>query len=111
MVLNAETDKMIAQNDIPKGNFKKYLIISELDHKWGFIINDTGYAIYPKDSEYPAKGHPGTYMFFLENTSGAGSSSPHIRFHDEAIFESNSAGICTIRQNDAFFYSNGSSTE
>jgi hypothetical protein len=44
MVLNAETDKMIAQNDIPKGNFKKYPIISVLDKKWGFIINATPYT-------------------------------------------------------------------
>jgi AraC-like DNA-binding protein len=102
MVLNAETDKMIAQNDIPKGNFKKYLIISELDHKWGFIINDTGYAIYPKDSEYPAKGHPGTYMFSWK--SGRILDEYHLVFisKGEGIFESKTAGKRKIQANDAF---------
>jgi len=44
-------------------NFKKYLVISSLDQEWDFTVNDVGFTIYPKNSDYPSKGHPGTHMF------------------------------------------------
>lgn len=102
MRLNTETDKKIAQNDIPKSNFKKYLIISELDQKWGFIVNDTGYTVYPKNSDYPSKGHPGTHMFSWE--SGRILNEYHFVLisKGQGIFESKSAGRRKINEGDAF---------
>ncbi len=102
MLSYRETDKSIAQNDISKSNFKKYLIISELDHKWGFIVNDTGDTVYPKDSDYPAKGHPGSHMFSWK--TGRILNEYHIVLisKGEGIFESKSAGKRKINEGDAF---------
>lgn len=103
MVLNAESDKMIAQNDNPKDNFKKYLIISELDREWGFIINDTGYAIYSKNSDYPSKGHPGSHMFSWKTGRILDEYHLVLISKGEGIFESKSAGKRKLHTNDAFF--------
>lgn len=102
MHLNTETDKIIAQNDISKSNFNKYLIISELDKKWGFIINDTGCTVYPKNSEYPAKGHPRSHMFSWK--SGRVLNEYHFVLisNGTGIFESKSAGKRKINEGDAF---------
>lgn len=93
---------MIAQIDITQFNYKKYLIISELDEKWGFYVNDTGFTIYPKDSEYPAKGHPGSHMFSWE--TGRILNEYHLVLISEGsgIFESKSAGEKKIQSGDAF---------
>ncbi len=83
-------------------SFKKYLIISELDHKWGFIINDTGYATYIKDSDYPSKGHPGAYMFSWE--TGRIIEEYHLVLISKGagVFESKSAGRRKIQAGDGF---------
>lgn len=93
---------MIAQNDINKLNYKKYLIISEWDNKWGFYVNDTGFTRYPKDSEYPAKGHPGSHMFSWK--TGRILNEYHFVLISEGkgIFESKSAGKRKINEGDAF---------
>jgi len=102
MLLNRETDKNIAQNDFTKSNFKKYLIISELDNKWGFIVNDTGYTIYPKNSDYPAKGHPGSHMFSWKTGRILNEFHLVLISKGQGIFESKSAGKRKINEGDAF---------
>lgn len=102
MILNAVSDNLIAQIDNLKRNFRKYLIISELDEKWGFIINDTGYTIYPKDSDYPEKGHPGTHMFSWKTGRILDEYHLVLISEGEGIFESKTAGRRKIHANDAF---------
>jgi AraC-like DNA-binding protein len=93
---------LIAQNDITTSNFKKYLIISELDKKWGFTVNDVGYTIHPKGVEYPSKGHPGTHMFSWK--TGRILNEYHLVFisKGKGTFESISAGKREIHEGDAF---------
>lgn len=102
MLLNRGTDKTIARNDISKSNFKKYIIISELDHKWGFIVNDTGYTIYPKNSDYPSKGHPGSHMFSWKTGRILNEFQFVLIPKGQGIFESKSAGKRKINEGDAF---------
>lgn len=102
MQVNTESDKRIAQNDISKSNFKKYLVISELDRKWGFIVNDAGNAIYPKDSDYPTKGHPGTHMFSWKVGRILNEYHFVMITEGEGVFESKSAGKQKINEGDAF---------
>ena len=102
MLSNRETDKTIARNDISKSNFKKYIIISELDHRWGFIVNDTGYTIYPKNSDYPSKGHPGTHMFSWKTGRILNEFQFVLISKGQGIFESKSAGKRKINEGDAF---------
>lgn len=102
MYTNRESDKITAQNDKHKPNFKKYLILSELDHKWGFIVNDTGFTTYPKDSDYPAKGHPGTHMFSWKTGRILDEYHLVLISEGEGIFESKSAGKRKIQGGDAF---------
>jgi AraC-like DNA-binding protein len=102
MLLNRETDKKIAQNDNSQSNFKKYLIISELDNKWGFIVNDTGYTIYPKKSDYPSKGHPGSHMFSWKTGRILNEFHLVLISKGEGIFESKSVGKKRINEGDAF---------
>ncbi len=99
---NIRSDKSIAQNDNSNINFKKYLIISEQDIKWGFYINDTGHTIYPKDSEYPSKGHPGTHMFSWKNGRILDEYHLVLISKGEGVFESKSAGERKIQAGDAF---------
>jgi AraC-like DNA-binding protein len=102
MSLNREYDKLTAQNDKPKYNFKKYLIISDLDHKWGFIVNDTGYTTYPKDTDYPATGHPGTHMFNWKTGRILNEYHLVLISKGKGIFESKSAGKQKINAGDGF---------
>lgn len=103
MILNTHSDKDIPQFDIPRNlTFKKYLPISEMEQEWGFIIHDIGHTVIPVNSDYPQKGHPGSYMFswktgrilneyhFVLITAGSG------------IFESKSTGERTINAGDGF---------
>ncbi len=102
MHLNEESDKLIAQNDKSKSSYKKYLILSELDHQWGFIVNDTGYTIIPKDTEYPPKGHPGSHMFSWKTGRMLNEYHFVLISKGEGIFESKSAGKRKINEGDAF---------
>lgn len=102
MLLNRETDKFIAQNDITKSDFKKYVVISELDNKWGFIVNDAGHTVYTKGSEYPEKGHPGTHMFSWKTKRILNEYQFVFISSGEGVFESKSAGKRKINAGDAF---------
>ncbi|WP_372772710.1 AraC family transcriptional regulator [Mangrovibacterium sp.] len=102
MVSNIESDKSIAQYDNSKRNFKKYLVISELDLKWGFVIKDSGYTTYPENSVYPAQGHPGTYMFSWKTGRVLNEYHLVLISNGEGIFESQSAGKQKIRSGDGF---------
>jgi hypothetical protein len=86
----------------PKSSFKKYLVISELDSKWGFFVNDAGFTVYPKDSEYPAKGHPGTHMFSWETGRILNEYHLVLISKGEGVFESKATGKQKIREDDAF---------
>ena len=100
---NTEIDKYIAQTDIGnKLDFKKYIPISDLDQKWGFVINDLGRTEIVENSNYPTKGHPGTHMFSWE--SGRILNGYHFILitEGEGVFESKSAGKRTIKAGDGF---------
>lgn len=101
MKSKTEIDNTIAQTDIQyKFDFKKYIPISDLDQKWGFVINDLGRTKIPENSSYPPKGHPGTHMFSWE--SGRILTEYHFILITEGkgIFESRSAGVKNIQAGD-----------
>jgi len=103
MSSNRGFDKNIPQFDIDsKTAFKKYLPVSELDKKWGFIINDLGHTVIPVNTVYPPKGHPGTHMFSWE--SGRILNEYHFVLitGGKGIFESKSAGTKNINAGDGF---------
>ncbi len=82
--------------------YKKYLPISLLDLKWGFIINDLGYNRIPADSDYPTKGHPGRYMFSWDTGRVLEEYHFVLITEGEGFFESESAGKNIIHKGDGF---------
>lgn len=103
MVLNTEIDKKIPQFDIGiKPIFRKYLPVSDFDLKWGFTIKDLGYTITPKNSAYPSKGHPGTYMFSWKSGRILNEYQIVLITKGHGVFESKSAGLQNINEGDVF---------
>lgn len=103
MISNTEIDKKLTQIDIAnKFEFNKYIPISELDQKWGFVINDLGRSKIPENSDYPTKGHPGTHTFSWE--TGRILNGYHFILITEGngVFESKSAGTININSGDGF---------
>ena len=41
----------------------KYLIVNDMDRKFGLWVNTVGYQSIPPDSPYPLKEHPSGYYF------------------------------------------------
>lgn len=84
-------------------SFKKYLPISEIDYKWGFIVNDVGNTLIKKGSKYSSAGHPGRYMFSWE--TGRILSEYHFVLITEGsgVFESKTAGTQNITAGDGFW--------
>ena len=41
----------------------KYLIVNDMDRKFGLWVNTVGYQSIPPDSPYPLKEHPSGYFF------------------------------------------------
>ncbi|WP_372935490.1 AraC family transcriptional regulator [Mariniphaga sediminis] len=82
--------------------FKKYLPISDMDYKWGFVVNDIGYAQIPKNSDYPPKGHPGTHMFSWETGRTLNTFHFVLITEGEGVFESQSFETTTINAGDGF---------
>lgn len=83
-------------------SLKKYLPISEIDNKWGFVINDIGSTIVEKGSDYPVKGHPGTHMFSWEKGRILDEFHFVLITEGKGIFESKSGGIYNISAGDGF---------
>lgn len=81
---------------------KKYLPISDIDNKWGFVINDVGNTSIEKNSDYPIKGHPGTHMFSWENGRILDEYHFVLITEGKGIFESKSAGLININAGDGF---------
>lgn len=103
MTLNAENDNSIAQFEFVKSQeFKKYLISSELDKKWGLTIQNVGHSKIPKNQDYPVMGHPSNYMFDWE--TGRVLEAYHVIFivKGKGVFESESCESKEIHSNDAF---------
>ena len=44
----------------------KYLIVNDMDRKFGLWVNTGGYQSIPPDSPYPLKEHPSGYYFNAE---------------------------------------------
>ena len=44
----------------------KYLIVNDMDRKFGLWVNTVGYQSIPPDSPYPLKEHPSGYFFNAE---------------------------------------------
>lgn len=82
--------------------FKKYLPISDMDYKWGFVVNDVGYSEIPKNSYYPPKGHPGTYMFSWETGRTLNGYHFVLITEGDGFFESQSSEATTINAGDGF---------
>lgn len=83
-------------------SIKKYIPISEIDSKWGFVVNDIGNTIIKKNSEYPEKGHPGTYMFSWETGRILDEYHFVLITEGKGVFESESGGIKNINAGDGF---------
>ena len=83
-------------------SLKKYLPISDIDNKWGFVINDVGNTKIKQGSDYPIVGHPGSHMFSWE--SGRVLDEYHFVLITEGkgIFESTSTGLININAGDGF---------
>lgn len=52
------------QNDL--GIEFKYLIVNEMDRKYGLWVNSVGFQTIPPHSPYPLKDHPSGYFFNVE---------------------------------------------
>lgn len=83
-------------------SLKKYLPISNIDNKWGFVVNDVGNTIIKKGSDYPTKGHPCTHMFSWETGRSLDEYHFVLITEGKGIFESKSAGIKNINAGDGF---------
>lgn len=83
-------------------SLKKYLPISEIDNKWGFVINDIGKTLIKKGSDYPSKGHPGKYMFSWETGRILDEYHFVLITEGKGIFESKSAELKNINSGDGF---------
>jgi len=83
-------------------NFKKYLVISKLDLEWDFTVNDVGFTVYPKNSDYPLKGHPGSHMFSWRTGRILNEYHLVLISKGEGVFECKSAGKRKINEGDAF---------
>ena len=55
---------MIEDNSLGLGF--KYLIVNDMDRKFGLWVNTVGYQSIPPDSPYPLKEHPSGYFFNAE---------------------------------------------
>lgn len=100
---NREFDNNIPQFDNNSTKvFKKYLLVSELDKQWGFIINDLGRSVIPKNTSYPTKGHPGSHMFSWETGRELNEQHFVLITQGKGIFESKTAGIKHINSGDGF---------
>ena len=86
---------------------KKYLPISSIDDKWGFIIRDIGTTVINKKSDYPSKGHPGTHMFTWEKGRILDEYHFVLITDGKGIFESRSAGSQAINAGDGFLIHSG----
>ena len=47
----------------------KYLIVNDMDRKFGLWVNTVGYQSIPPDSPYPLKEHPSGY-FLMRKKEG-----------------------------------------
>ncbi len=83
-------------------SLKKYLPISDLDIRWGFIVNDIGKSVIKRGSDYPTKGHPGTYMFSWETGRILDEYHFVLITEGKGVFESKTAGIKNVNTGDGF---------
>ncbi len=44
----------------------KYLIVNDMDRKFGLWVNTVGYQSIPPDSPYPLKEHPSGYFSLMQ---------------------------------------------
>ncbi len=102
MALNTNTGKKTVQIDTSKPIFKKYLVISDSDRKWGFIINNTGKTVIKKNANYPSKGHPGAYLFSWEKGRILNEFHFVLISEGEGVFESSSMPPTAIKGGDGF---------
>lgn len=51
----------------------KYLIVNDMDRKFGLWVNTVGYQSIPPDSPYPLKEHPSGYYFNAEKEEYCGN--------------------------------------
>lgn len=63
----------------------KYLIVNDMDRKFGLWVNTVGYQSIPPDSPYPLKEHPSGYFFNAEKGRGASRISVGL-YHKRAWF-------------------------
>lgn len=108
MSLKADSD-ILSTQFVGNSNstFKKYLPISDMDHKWGFTIKDVGHNVIKKHSDYPSKGHPNLYMFSWEKGRILNEHHFVLITSGEGIFESKSAGTKNISAGDGIIISPG----
>lgn len=82
--------------------YRRYLILSENDRKWGFYINNLGTNSIKPGEPYPSKGHPGSYMFNWKKGRVLDEYHFVLISEGEGIFESSETGKKKITRGDAF---------
>lgn len=67
----------------------KYLIVNDMDRKFGLWVNTVGYQSIPPDSPYPLKEHPSGY-FLMRKRKGASRISVGLYHKGRGLFSSDS---------------------
>ncbi|MGQ1783621.1 MULTISPECIES: AraC family transcriptional regulator [unclassified Saccharicrinis] len=83
-------------------SYHRYMMIFENDKKWGFYINDIGANKIEKGSDYPTKGHPGSYMFSWKKGRILNEYHFVLITKGEGVFESKETGVKKISAGDGF---------
>ncbi|GAA4281293.1 AraC family transcriptional regulator [Gaetbulibacter aestuarii] len=102
MSSNTENDKKVAQIDINLNvDFKKYFVLSEIDHKWGFVISDVGHCKVLPYSNYPPDGHPTSHMFSWDKGRVLNEYQLVLIMDGQGIYEGASTGAKNLNSGDA----------
>ena len=85
-----------------KNNYKKYLIVTKNEIKWGFYINNLGRNVIDKFADYPSKNHPDNYAFTWEKGRILNEFHLVLITKGEGVFESKKSGKIKISDGDVF---------
>ncbi|WP_282135199.1 AraC family transcriptional regulator [Seonamhaeicola maritimus] len=85
-----------------KNKYRKYLIVLEQDKKWGFYVNSLGRTVIEKNTTYPSKDHPDSYVFTWEKGRVLDEFHLVLITKGEGTFESKTTGKTKISDGDVF---------
>jgi len=85
-----------------QNKYRKYQIITEIEKKWGFYINNLGRTVIEKNAAYPSLDHPDGYVFNWDKGRVLQEFHLVLITKGEGIFESDTTGKIKISDGDAF---------